>query len=516
MLFPKSWFSGRRVALSARRSHVVDLEARTLLAATISWSVQGSTGIRVEGTDGDDMITVGLTVGGNFDVNGTDTEISSVGRTQVAVMALDGADTITLDASLGAIGSNVRGGLGDDVMVASNSGTNTLRGDEGADTYSGGSGRDTYLIDEFDTVVADAGGAVDTIDAQLAGAGVTVALGAAGIERIFGSDFNDLINATGESIPVVISGQGGNDTLTGGNGNDVIRGQSGNDRLNGGGGNDFLVGEEGNDTIDGGAGADTISYSLSTGPVTINLALGTVVNDGAGGNDTILSQSVENAWGSNFGDTITGNAVANFLRGSGGNDTILGGLGDDELEGNDGNDTLRGQAGMDRVDGGNGNDFIQADSLDDDSTRFTGGAGVDTLSFESTLVAVVWILKADSSFQTINGSSAGDSIDASLQAEPATINGNPGADLLIGTAFNDTLVGGAGNDTLIGGDGIDVLRGGADDDLLIGGTLLVPDDGKADTLFGDAGNDRAVGSVAGTPGTIFALDTRNGLESVIL
>ena len=516
MFFPKSWFSGRRAALSARRSHVVNLEDRTLLAAVISWSSPAPTSFRVEGTTAGEAITVGVNGGGNFEVNTIDTGISAGPVTLVTVIALDGADTITLGASLGARGAVVQGGLGDDTIIASNGGSNDLRGQGGADHYSGGTGSDKFNFDEFDLFVGDSGGGGDRIDGSTAGAGVSWSFGLAGIESFKGTPFNDLINATGETGVVVILGEAGSDTLTGGSGADVIRGNLGNDRINGGGGNDILIGQEGNDTIDGGAGSDTIDHASGTGSASINLSTGIVASDGLGGVDSILSQSVENVFGTNFDDVIIGNAAVNYLRGNAGNDKLTGGLGDDELVGGDGKDILRGEAGMDRVDGGNDDDTIQADGLDDNSVLFTGGAGIDTLIYENISTAVNWILKANSSFQTIAGSNADDSIDASLQTEAVSLGGNAGMDTLIGTALDDKLVGGAGNDTLIGGDGADSLRGGVDNDLLIGGTLLVPNDGKADLLSGDAGIDRAVGLIAGTPGTLFALDTRLNLESVIL
>jgi Ca2+-binding RTX toxin-like protein len=70
----------------------------------------------------------------------------------------------------------------------------------------------------------------------------------------------------------VMSGHGGNDTLTGGPKNDTLAGGLGNDLLVGGSGSDFLTGGEGNDrligggkfynsreydTLTGGLGADT-------------------------------------------------------------------------------------------------------------------------------------------------------------------------------------------------------------------------------------------------------------------
>ena len=61
------------------------------------------------------------------------------------------------------------------------------------------------------------------------------------------------------TVPAVIDGGAGNDTLTGGGGNDRLTGGLGNDCLNGGRGNDFLLGGAGNDTLIGGDGNDVLS-----------------------------------------------------------------------------------------------------------------------------------------------------------------------------------------------------------------------------------------------------------------
>lgn len=77
----------------------------------------------------------------------------------------------------------------------------------------------------------------------------------------------------------------------------------------------------------------------------------------------------------------------------------------------------------------------------------------------------------------------------------ATIRGNEGPDLLVGTYVSDSIHGNGGNDTLRGGFGDDNLYGGAGNDRLSGGAqddYLEGGDGN-DTLDGDAGDDRFVG-----------------------
>jgi Ca2+-binding RTX toxin-like protein len=169
-------------------------------------------------------------------------------------------------------------------------------------------------------------------------------------QAFHGWDGNDTI--TGGALNDVIYGDGGNDKLIGGTGNDVLYGLSGTDTL---------IGGAGNDQLNGGSGNDTVDYSASAAAVSVNLALGTATGEG---NDILLN--IENATGSGFDDTITGNTLANVLIGGGGNDTLRGG---------DGNDTLTGGSGLDQLFGEGGHDTLKWDNAD----SFDGGVGFDTL-----------------------------------------------------------------------------------------------------------------------------------------
>ena len=66
--------------------------------------------------------------------------------------------------------------------------------------------------------------------------------------------------------------------------------------------------------------------------------------------------AIERVWGSQYGDTITGNSRNNTLKGLGGNDTIRGGVGADTLDGGADDDILLSDALDEAVFGGTGND----------------------------------------------------------------------------------------------------------------------------------------------------------------
>jgi cyclophilin family peptidyl-prolyl cis-trans isomerase/Ca2+-binding RTX toxin-like protein len=83
--------------------------------------------------------------------------------------------------------------------------------------------------------------------------------------QVFGYAGNDLITvAKGMRFPADLFGGLGNDTLTGGDGNNILVGGAGNDVLNGGAGRNILIGGAGADTLNGGAGDDILFADSST------------------------------------------------------------------------------------------------------------------------------------------------------------------------------------------------------------------------------------------------------------
>jgi len=204
---------------------------------------------------------------------------------------------------------------------------NTLYGWLGNDTLRGGSGNDV-LVGGAGADVLDGGVGLDTADYTQSSAGVNVNL-ATGI----GSG-GDAQGDTLTGIEAVI-GSKFDDTLTGGSGTDYLRGGAGNDTLIGGAGSDDLRGGAGADHIDGGAGNDWAYYYESNAGVVVNLTTGT----GSGGHaqgDTLVN--IENLGGSQYGDTLLGDAGHNILRGYAGNDVLVGAGGADTLVGDSGAD----------------------------------------------------------------------------------------------------------------------------------------------------------------------------------
>jgi Ca2+-binding RTX toxin-like protein len=365
-------------------------------------------------------------------------------------------------------------GSGSDTFIS----IENLTGSNFNDTLSGNAGNN----------VLNGGAGVDTVSYANALSAVTVSLGIAGIQNTIGAGFDQL---------------SGFEALIGSRFDDNLTGSSNNDTIDGG--VSFGVGV-GNDVMDGGAGIDTVSYASATSGVNVSLSLAGIQNTVGAGFDTLMN--FENLTGSNFNDTLSGNAGNNVLDGGAGIDTVsyanagagvtvtlgsvfaqvTGGAGIDtlfsfeNLTGSSFNDTLSGNAGTNVLDGGAGIDTVTyanagsgvTVSLGTALAQNTGGAGLDTLisfenltgsSFNDTLSGNAGsnVLNGGAGIDTVSYANAGAGVTVSLSLTGAQNTVGAGFDTLsnfenlTGSNFNDTLLGNVGNNVLNGGTGIDTV-----------------------------------------------------------
>ncbi|MGX1352304.1 Ca2+-binding RTX toxin-like protein [Bradyrhizobium elkanii] len=469
-----------------------------------------------------------------------------------------------------------QGTAGDDTVSGTANGSNindTLQGLAGNDTLVGGDGADSL----------DGGTGIDFASYSDAPAGVLANLANPGlntgyaqgdtytsIEGLIGSSSNDTL--TGDGNNNLLRGGLGADVLDGGAGSDTadyfaasagllaslansasntgeaagdtytsienIRGSAFNDTLVGDGNSNTLRGGLGADSLDGGGGFDFVSYADSTTAITASLAT-PASNTGEAVGDTYVS--IEALRGSDFNDSLTGDANINFLQGGLGADTLDGGAGFDfadyanattaivanlsDASANTGEATgdvyigiegLRGGAFNDQLIGDNSGNWLRgglgADTLN-------GGGGIDTADYNNASAGIVVNL-SNTSLNT--GEAAGD-VYISIEG----IAGSNFNDMLIGYASADTtFVGGLGADSMVGGSstsdaasyvnatsgltaslansavntgeaagdsysGIEILIGSSFADHLIGDAGNNPLEGRggADTLDGGAGFD---------------------------
>lgn len=222
---------------------------------------------------------------------------------------------------------------------------------------------------------------------------------------------------------VQLNALGGNDVITGTNGNDTVDGGSGDDRLLGRGGSDLLHGAEGSDTLVGGrgndllrGGADDDTLSGDGGRDVLRGFTGADDLRGGDGDDVLRGGSSNDALdGGDGSDFLSGGADDDLLQGAAGDDVLRGGVGDDTLEGGRDADTLIGGDGDDLGDGGRWRDRID---LGDGDDIYIGGDGPDRFVFRGQTSGNDEILDYDDQRDTIEliGTSAGRFADLQIQA----------------------------------------------------------------------------------------------------
>ena len=332
------------------------------------------------------------------------------------------------------------GWTGDDTLDGRN-GDDTIYGEDGNDILYGGEGFDFIYGDEGqDTLYGWTGD--DTLDGRN---GDDIIYGEAGNDILYGGEGSDRAEYQTANAEVVADlnlgivtttdakGNTEEDTLisieqlSGSNYDDRLIGDGQDNTLVGNNGNDTLVGNAGADVLDGGEGIDRAEFFTANAAIVADLNLGIATTTDAQGNteeDTLIG--IEQVFGSNFDDKLTGDAQENILTGNKGNDSLWGGAGNDNLRGDEG-----------------------ADVLD-------GGEGIDRAEYWSAKAGVVADLNLGTA--TIINAAGNSEVDTLISIEQ-----------LYGSSLNDQLVGDDLSNALVGRDGDDVLLGGKGDDVLEGG-----------------------------------------------
>lgn len=358
---------GPDVVFTGSRTVLLDVG----LTRTVSLVGASGTSDTVNGGFGFDTLVLNAPIGGFIaDYYNAPGFLSGVER----ILGTSGDDLITLpsvytSAFAGAV--EIVGGAGNDVLVGSDTTSDTISGDGGSDVVAGRGG---------DDVLAGGAGA----DEVRGGLGDdTILLGPdvffTGVRNVtvgfFDSRAISLTNAAGTG-----------DTVNGGSGYDILE-------LDAGAGSGFIADYQSAPALLNGVEAivGTNGDDLITLPLFYTTAQGGAVQiEGAAGNDVLVgSNSTE--------DTILGGADDDLLAGLAGDDTLEGGAGNDELIGDFGADTLHGGLGRDIL---------------------SGGFGADVFDYNFTLESVPFNSDRITTFEQV-GTLGGDVIDVSgIDAQP--------------------------------------------------------------------------------------------------
>lgn len=371
-------------------------------------------------------------------------------------------------------GDNARGLRGDDTLIG-NSGRDTLNGNAdndylfadsatqtagGNDSLYGGQGSDTLVGARFGFSADSLGGnrGEDLLIASTNG-GNTL-FGGQGDDTIYGS----LSNGN------TMNGDLGNDVLVAGRGDDRMLGSDGNDTLKGGVGNNQMFGAVGNDVFQFFAAKANPDVTLALAPEQLTRNSGgfggnDIINDFATGDQIQISDldrgarvRVESNGAGGSLITITGSALGTEqvpVPQSAAQTINVVGVGRDSLLGPGSNFLNINGQNVTTTTTGSPNITVETDSVAGVTTYTIGGTG------------------STAGGRLFNGSETADSFgptvvdgrDGLTTVNDDTINGAGGNDFINGAAGNDIERGDAGADTLRGDTGLDTLTGGAGSDI---------------------------------------------------
>ncbi len=194
---------------------------------------------------------------------------------------------------------NLTGNTGNNVLDGG-AGSDFLNGATGADTMLGGDGTDSYAVDHAGDLVTESNGSLAT----------------GGNDIVYSYLAAYTLTANVERLRLMLAG------ASNGTGNGL---------------DNTLYAGAGNNVLDGAAGNDTVSYAFATAGVTLSLATAGAQATGGSASDTLIS--IEHLIGSGFNDSLTGNTANNVLDGGAGSDFLNGGAGADTMLGGDGTDS---------------------------------------------------------------------------------------------------------------------------------------------------------------------------------
>ncbi len=342
----------------------------------------GSSGDTIQGGDGNDYLIGGDNSDSIYGEAGNDKIFTNSGNNFVdggadddSILGGNGSDTLTggsgADTISGHTGKDsIDGGAGNDQLyVASiSAGDTTIRGGDGNDSLSGGGGND-YLDGGADEDLIDGFGGNDTLlggggaDTLRGGAGSDILVGGAGADSFAGGTEIDVVSyATSSAFFLSLrdfsasTGDAAGDIID--STVEIIVGSQADDKIELRNVARTVFGNGADDTIIGGTGNDFISGDNELGAA-ISIATSTIL--------FVTLQPVDGRQG--FG--------ADSLMGGSGQDTLLGGEGADTLVGGADQDTLVGGDGNDRLVAG---DWIGLGvSPDNAANLLVGGLGNDTL-----------------------------------------------------------------------------------------------------------------------------------------
>ena len=422
---------------------------------------------------------------------------STCGFSDVTLEGTPGDDTLVgtdgIDVIDGRGGNDSIDGAGGPDILCGNEGNDTIVGGDDGDTLIGGAGDDTHDGDDGNDYVwydfSPGGVTVDLSTGTASGGDGNDRL--VSIENISGSHFADTL--TGDLENNAFYGEGGDDTIVGGDGTDYVyfddapngvkvdlarglatgvgrdsltsiegaQGSRFRDTLRGDSASNPFTGNGGNDSISGAGGFDFVEFEALPASVRVNLAAGTARGQGA---DEL--RSMEGITGSPRSDILIGGKGTNTIQGGGGNDRLSGRGGFDwavydfapaAVDADLGAGTVRGQ-GRDLLAGIEGISGSQFDDVLTGSSRSDGFYGLDGDDVINGKGAFDWMYFDDApgpiDIESSSGTATGFGTDSFSAIEGVV--GSQFDDNFAGDDRDNYFAGGGGDDTFDGASGTDI------------------------------------------------------------
>jgi len=501
----------------------------------------------LDGDDGHDILLGGAgpdTLSGYY---GNDILLGDNGRLEL----MDGHIYLIATTAPGEGGDDTLHGDGDDDVIlgghceddiTGNDGDDIILGDNGLLDYDTGDG-DPSTLDLIETTDPTLG-CDDTIDGNL---GNDILMGGAASDTMYGSYGDDILIGDGGRI-VLVAGAiswigtnapdlGGADLMQGDDGKDILLGGAAGDDINGNDGNDIVLGDNGMLDRDTGDGDTTTLDLIETTDPTLGDADDV---DGDSGDDILLGGAAS--------DLITGDLGDDIIMGDGGSIVLESGVivlittnapteGDgDTIFGNEDDDIILGGYGGDDIDAGDGDNVVLGDNGRIDYTIVDGDPSeIDRIWTTEPGVGGADTIVTGDGEDIVMGGADGDDIHTNAAndivlgdnglLDYVSDDGDPSDLDLVTTTYpndgdSDDISCGDGNDIVMGGTASETIHGGFGNDLLFGDHGMVEgdieadllplhslykafvfraidtqngDDGGADLIYGDEGDDIILG-----------------------
>ncbi len=475
-----------------------------------SKKIMNAGGLIIEGTNFDDLFEVEVSNGGLLTLNPGDGQDTIQAYEHSGWLALDYLNSgvssgITADLTRigdGTLPAILNDGFGNVDYIIEDGDIQFLRGTDLADNITGSATAETFeLRIGHDTL--DGGGGHDTLrydspyvalsESLFIGVdGITADLGAgtisgawnsqsflhhvSNVESFYGSDREDMIDASGLTYAVELYGGLSNDTLIGGSDDDLLQDHHGENSFSGGAGKDVFEIGRGNSTINGGADFDTVELSDA-------LSGAIYVTYGSQGTTDIEARFSQSASSSVLYTAETTN-VERVKLDVAAQVNAIGGDANDVLSLSSLPETLT-------FDGGDGNDTLQMHELTlDGDTSFGMLRSEFSDLIDVTILADGWLefrqisdgtlLMSLTNVEKIHFVDKTVSLTEVVTGLPTTVTGTDGNDEITGAFGNEIITALDGNDTIRddGDGGEDTFSGGDGVDTLITDATELAEDGK--------------------------------------